>query len=166
MSYVYIFPEVAGEHREHSLFDRSTSPPGVPNRRYVFHGWLGDALLKGYRCYILTTSAAEAVRTEGLSGVQCADVEISTDYEYEDLYPNRPLPTFVWLQIMGKPGQDDFGMARNNHLVMSGQALQILSPFGTAHALLASFSQDDGVVPETFTFEYMVSHHRVNDENR
>jgi hypothetical protein len=72
--------------------------------------------------------------------------------------PNRPLASFVWLQISGKPGQDDFGMARNNYLVMSEQALQVLAPFGIAHAHMAPFSQDDGVVPEPLTFDYIVNH--------
>jgi hypothetical protein len=159
MSYVYIFPEIAGEHGDHSVFDRSKTPFEVTKLHYVFSSWLGDALVKGYfRCYILTAPAAAALQASGMSGIRIADAEISTDLEYDEAYPNRPVPPFVWLQIIGKPGQDDFGMARNNHLVISERALQILSPFGTAHALLAPFAQDDGVVPEPFTLEYILKH--------
>jgi hypothetical protein len=158
MSYVYILPEIAGEHGEHSVFDRSTWPLVVTKLHYVFSSWLGDAFVKGFQCYILTAPAADALQAGGMSGMRIADAEISTDLEYDDAYPNRPLPLFVWLQIVGKPGQDDFGIARNHHLVLSERALQILSPFGIAHAHMAPFTQDDGVVPETLTFEYIVEH--------
>jgi hypothetical protein len=108
--------------------------------------------------FIAEIGAAAALQAGGMSGIRIADAEISTDLEYDDAYPNRPLPPFAWLQIVGKPGQDDFGMARNHHLVLSERALQILSPFGIAHAHMAPFLQDDGVVPEPLTFDYIVSH--------
>jgi hypothetical protein len=159
MAYVYFLPEIAGEHGEHSVFDRSKTPFEVTKLHYVFSSWLGDAFVKGYfRCYILTAPAAAALQAGGMSGIHVADAEISTDLEYDNAYPNHPLPPFVWLQIVGKPGQDDFGMARNHHLVLSERALQILYPFGIAHAHMAPFSQDDGVVPEPLTFEYIVNH--------
>jgi hypothetical protein len=158
MRYVCVIPEIAGEHGENSVFDRSTTPFEVIKLHHVFSSWLGDAIVRGYRCYIVTTPAAAALQTGGMSGICFADVKISTDLEYDEAYPDRPVPSFVWLQIVGKPGQDDFGMARNNHLVMSERASQILSPFGIEHALIAPFSQDDGVVPETFTSNYIVNH--------
>src|SRR6476619_7650634 len=134
MGYVYILPEIAGEHGERSVFDRSTWPPVVINLHYVFSSWLGDALVMGFSCYILTEPAAAALQADGMSGIRIADAEIATDLEYDNAYSNRPLPPFVWLQIVGKPGRDDFGMGRNHYLVLSERALQILSPFGLAHA--------------------------------
>jgi hypothetical protein len=130
----------------------------VSKLHYEFHGWLGDDFLTSFPCYIVTTSAAAALRAAGVSGIRFGEVEISTDDEYEELRSNRAAPSFVWLQISGKPGQDDFGMARNNYLVLSERALQILSPFGIAHAHMAPSLQDDGVVEEPLTFAYIMSH--------
>jgi hypothetical protein len=162
MKFCYIYPEVAGELGPHTVLDRSTMPPEVVELHHEFHGWLGDAILTVARCYIVTAPVAAAIRAEGLSGIQFAYVEISTDYEYDELYPNRPVPMFVWLQIAGKPGGDDFGMALNNHLVISERALQVLSPFGTEQARIAPFIQDDGVVPETFTTSYILKNYMAN----
>jgi hypothetical protein len=128
----------------------------VTKLHYVLSSWLGDALVMGFQCYILTAPAA--LQAGGMSGIRFADAEIAADLEYDEAYPDRPLPPFVWLQIIGKPGQGDFGMARNHHLALSERAAHFLTPFGIAHAPLAPLSQDDDVVPEPLTFEYIVNH--------
>jgi hypothetical protein len=166
MAFFYILPEVAGELGPHTVLDTSTHPPIVSKLHYAFHGWLGDAFLTSFPCYIVTTAAADALRAAGASGIQFGEVEVSTDYEYEELYPNRPLPPFVWLQVSGKPGKDDFGMARNHYLVLSERALQILSPLGIAHAHIAPFVQDDGIVPETLTSSYIVKKYLASVEDQ
>ena len=57
------------------------------------------------------------------------------------LFPNLQLPKFVWLQIDGKPGQDDFGIARGPGLVVSERALEALRELGIANALVTPFEK-------------------------
>ena len=75
----------------------------------------------------------------GLTGVRFDKVEVTASELFEQLYPNRRLPKFVWLQIIGKPGQDDFGMAKGLMLVVSERALEVLKGLGISNALVTPF---------------------------
>lgn len=147
LTYFFIEPEVAGGLGDNSVFDRSTHPPQVHRLHYEFDGWLGDVLLAGFPCLIATEEAARALKSGAITGIIYATMETSTSELFRHLYPGRQLPTFVWLQINGTPGEDDFGWYRDTRgeqprtrYVISKRVLDILRPMGLNHAEIEPFA--------------------------
>lgn len=151
MNYFFIEPEVAGGWGKNVVADVSIHPPQVRKLHYEFEGWMGDALLDTFPCVIATKEAADALASEGVTGIDYAKVEVSTSDLFRHLHPTLNLPPFVWLQIKGKAGRDDFGDycdARGERPwtrhVISDRALGIIRPFGLNHADIEPF---DAVAP-------------------
>jgi hypothetical protein len=139
MKYFYIEPEVAGGLGHNVVMDRSVHPPIVSGLHYEFDGWLGDVLLESFPCFIVTEGAKKDLQSVGLTGLRFDEVEVTTSEFFQERYPNRQLPKFVWLQIVGKPGQDDFGIAKDLRLVISERALEVLRGLGISNALITDF---------------------------
>ena len=141
MKYYQIEPEVAGGIGEHSEIDRSSGKMVVRKLHYYFDGWLGDVLLESCPCFIVTEAAKKKLQSIGATGIKFDKVEVTTSAFFQDRYPNRQLPKFVWLQIDGKPGQDDFGIAPSPGLVISERALVVLKGLGISNALVTPFEE-------------------------
>lgn len=132
--YYRVKPEVAGGLGEHTVIERESVPPKVSRLHYVFDGWMGDDLLSTYPCYIITTTMAEKLSQLGATGFNLHEAEISTSGEFEDRYPGRRLPPFLWLMVTGTAMQHDFGLDEKGRLVVSAQALSWLRTGQLAHA--------------------------------
>jgi hypothetical protein len=144
MKYYVIEPEVAGGWGNNTIVaDRNVHPPRVSRLHYQFDGWLGDVLLESSPCYVVTEEAKRSIEAIGTTGAKFDEVEISTSEQFNDLYPDRRLPRFAWLQVEGKAGQDDFGIAPapDFRLVISQRILDLLRPLGIANALVEEFEQ-------------------------
>jgi hypothetical protein len=126
MGYYLLSPEVAGGFGKNTLMDRTHHPPEVTRLHYEFEGWLGDELLESFPCFIVTQSLAQAIADAALSGVEFRHVEVTTSDQFRELYPSQDLPEFVWLGVVGTPGQDDFGLDKTSRLVVSEAALEVL----------------------------------------
>jgi hypothetical protein len=134
MKYFYLEPEVAGGLGDNTVMDRSKHPPIVHKLHYDFDGWLGDALLESFPCFITTVLAKEKLQLAEVTGVKFQSVEVTTSEEFRDFYPNRKLPDFAWMQVEGIPRRDDFGVGPDSRLIVSDRALQILREIGIPHA--------------------------------
>jgi hypothetical protein len=141
MKYFFIQPEVAGGLGENTVMDRSVHPPIVSRLHYKFDGWGGDVLLRSFPCLVVTETAKKKLQSAGLTGITFDRVEVTTSEAYQELFPNQQLPKFVWLQIEGKPGKDDFGFAQNARLVISERALEVLRGLGISNALVTPFKE-------------------------
>jgi hypothetical protein len=139
MQYFYIEPEVAGGLGDQTILDRSVHPPIVDKLHYQMEGWLGDAILESFPAFIVTEEAKQGLLEAGVTGVDFADVTITTSDEFRQLYPNRALPSFAWLKPQGSPAQDDFGVASDGRLVISERALKVLQKFGVENAVVEPF---------------------------
>lgn len=137
--YFYIEPEVAGGLGENTVMNRDVHPPVVRSLHYQLEGWLGDVLLESFPCFIVTEDARRKLQLLGATGATFDDVEITTSEQFKELYPNRQLPTFVWLRVQGMAGHDDFGIAEDARLVVSERAVETLRQLGIAHALVTDF---------------------------
>lgn len=128
MNYYSLEPEVAGGLGPHSVLDPRTHPPVVSKLHYEFDGWLGDELLETFPCYIVTQRIRDMIQERGFTGAEFAPVEVTKSITFEELYPNRRLPKFVWLKVNGTPGIDDFGRGPTNKilLVVSERVLKAL----------------------------------------
>lgn len=141
MKYYQIEPEVAGGIGEHSVIDRSSGKMVVRKLHYYFDGWGGDVLLESCPCFIVTEAAKKTLQSIGATGIKFDKVEVTTSEFFQDRYPNRQLPKFVWLQIDGRPGQDDFGISQDLNLVVSERALEALRGLGISNALVKPFEE-------------------------
>lgn len=139
MKYFYVEPEVAGGLGPNTLMDRSAHPPIVKHLHYQFDGWLGDALVESFPVFVLTEEGAKKLQEAGATGIQFADAETTASTQFLEMHPGRKLPRFIWLQIVGKPGGDDFGIAAGGRLVVSERALNVLGSTQMSHALIEPF---------------------------
>lgn len=143
--YRIVEPEVAGGLGKNTAFTRTPGQPIVVHKlHYQFDGWLGDALVESTPCYIVTERLAAEIGRSQLTGASFDRVETSKSEQFEELYPGRELPKFLWLKVVGSPGRDDFGVTPDLRLVVSERALAVLEDVGIAHALVEPFESENG----------------------
>jgi hypothetical protein len=82
----------------------------------------------------VTENLKKAVLETGLTGVDFDYVKISVSYEFKQLYPATVLPTFTWMKICRKAGEDDFGISDRLLLILSMKAYNLLSLFNISAA--------------------------------
>ena len=126
-----IMPEVAGGLGPQTQMDTSVHPPLVSRLHYVFDGWLGDDLLESFPCFIATRRLTECLISAGLTGFSVADVEVSRSEQFTEIYGDRQLPEFRWIQISGVAGEHDFGQSSGG-LVVSDRCLQLIQRFSAS----------------------------------
>jgi len=143
--YYIIKPEVAGQFGEKTKMDRSVHPPDVTKLHYEFHGWTGDALLTTVSHFIITEKLKNKIMSNDLSGYKIGDVVVTKSTQFEELYPDKELPEFHWLQIVGEAGQDDFGMAENHRLVISQDTLDVLNTTSIEQADVEAFDNENKI---------------------
>jgi|SRR6185312_618941 len=119
-------PEVAGGWGKDTVVDSSPTPRTIHELHYEFDGWLGDDIVESTPAFIVTVALGESIQESGLSGATLGPVKITRAPQFLELYPDRILPDFNWLQLNGKPGVDDFALSSDLFLVVSGRALNIL----------------------------------------
>lgn len=126
--YYKLKPEIPGKLGERTDIDNASHPPKIRNLHFEFDGWLGDDLIECFPCYLITENLLMALNSADLSGFIMKDAEISFSQIFNDLYPNKVMPSFKWLIISGEYG-DDFFMG-NNYLHVSSEALDFLKHNG------------------------------------
>lgn len=139
MAFFYVEPEVAGGLGKHAVVDSSVYPPNVTQLHYRIINWLGDALLESFPALIITREAADALHAMGASGIAYRDVEITVSDSFQEIYPDRQLPEFLWLCVTGAAGKEDFGIADDSRLVVSERVLKQLKASGLNHALIEPY---------------------------
>lgn len=141
--YYELEPEVAGGWGAGTVVDRVQGKGTfVRKLHYVFDGWLGDQLLESSACYIVTESLAKKIEDAGLTGAHFEDVEVSKSDQFQELYPGRELPRFVWLKPVGLQEYDDFVPSRTQKLLVSERALELLVRVGISHAASVALVQE------------------------
>ena len=108
-------------------------PPQIEKFNYESDTWLGDPLLEALSTFIVTDRLKERLIEAHASGVGFGDVEATKAGIFLDLYDDRPLPAFSWLQITGRAGTDDFGLSSSRHLIVSERMMNLLKAFGLKH---------------------------------
>jgi hypothetical protein len=144
MPYYALEPEVAGHLGDHAIVDRSVHPPLVKRVHYEFDGWLGDDLLEAFPCFIVTRALGQRLAAAGLTGFTLDDAEVSMSDLFEEVHPDRELPGFAWLKVLGRPGTDDLGLSLDHRLVLSQRALDVLKPFKVEHCDIEPYEAATG----------------------
>jgi hypothetical protein len=113
--------------------DSSVHPPRVYKLEYLFDGWLGDHLLEAFPCFVVTDQLSEAIARMGLTGCAFERMDSATSLLFLELHPDRLLPPFVWMKVLGKAFKDDLGLSTDFRLVASERALATFRSFALAH---------------------------------
>ncbi|MER9328195.1 hypothetical protein [Mesorhizobium sp. M0488] len=142
MPYYTVKPLVAGELSEGTIEDASVHPPIVSKLHYRFAGWLGDALVTSFPCFLVTEEAKHELLAIGISGATFADAKVTTSEDFHLVQPDVVLPPFVWLKVDGRAGHDDFGINQELYLVISERALDVLDELGLPSASIEPFDVD------------------------
>ncbi|SRR6266508_5333537 len=129
MKFFALSPEVAGQLGQNTVMDTTVHPPLIKRLHYEFDGWLGDDIVESFPCYIGTERLVRATMSANPVGVEIADVETSTSATFRELYPDRQLPPFFWLQVTGVAAEDDLGISPDQQLVVSERVLDIWRSF-------------------------------------
>ena len=139
MRYFVLSPEVAGGLGEKSVMSRERHPPIVSRLHYEMDVWLGDELLEGFPCFLVTSRLAHDIEQAKLSGARFDIVQVTLSEQFKALDPDRQIPEFAWLRILGTPGRDDFGADVAGRLVVSEKALQVLKARSLNNCDVAEF---------------------------
>ncbi len=130
-----IEPEVAGGLGPLTeIENNNVYPPKVLKLNYLFEGWLGDDIIEAFPCFIVTERLGLEIQRKALSGIQFDEVYISKSLEFEELYPNKKVPIFWWMKIIGSYLKDDFSLAIDYRLVISEKAFKVLQNFNVQNA--------------------------------
>ena len=139
MTYFVLKPEVAGGFGPATTRNLKVRPPQLEKFNYEFDVWPGDPLVEAVRNFIVTDRLKEALIEAQASGVAFGDVEVTKAGIYLDMYGDRPLPAFCWLQITGRAGKDDFGLSSSGLPVVSERIMNLLNAFGLNHCEVSEY---------------------------
>lgn len=103
--------------------DNSVFPPHIKKLYYEFDGWLGDDILESFPCYIVTESLRKDFENNKFTGISFHEATISKSETFSELYPERELPDFHWLQINGEVYKDDFFTTEEKYVSDLGKCL-------------------------------------------
>jgi hypothetical protein len=126
-------PEVAGGLAPPSKIRRDVSPPAVENPHYVFEGWLGDELVEGFPYFLVTKRLDEELISLAATGFTLRQIRTSKSAQFDEIYPDRELPDFLWLDVTGASGKDDFGLEPDGLLIVSQRVLELLRQVGLSN---------------------------------
>ena len=139
MKWFYVEPEVAGGLGVKTILERTVHPPIITKLHYEFDGWLGDELLTSFPCFIITENGKLKLQAAQLTGARFDRVEVTTSEQFQELYPGRELPRFVWLRVEGKPSVDDLGISPDGRLIVSEKTLETLRELSLTWAIVTEF---------------------------
>lgn len=120
-------PEVAGGLGANSVVDTTTTPITVTTLHYAVDGWLGSELLESWPVWVATDHFVDTVSAAGLTGYTTAPAQVDLTPQGQDALAGRQLPHFMWFQVGGVRGDDDFSMC-DAGLLVSARALEVIRP--------------------------------------
>jgi hypothetical protein len=139
MTYFELEPEAAGSFGPATTGDLRATPPLLEKFNYEFDTCPCDPLIEAISTFIVTDHLKERLIEAQASGVAFGDVEITKSEIYLDLYGDRPLPGFSWLQLTGRAGQDDFGLSSSGYLIVSERMMNLLKAFGLKYCDVSEY---------------------------
>jgi hypothetical protein len=143
MGFFVLDPEAAGR--------LSTVPPVGGEPFCVFDTWLGDDVVRAHPLLLVSAEVKDAL--QGLSqptGFSVVRAHATRSAFFERHNPGRPLPAFWSLEVRGRPGLDDLGIARDGSVVASARVVEALGRFSLKHATFTQYTSPPvgvGVVP-------------------
>jgi hypothetical protein len=127
MKYYRVKPEVAGQLGPNTTY-LSTFPTVVGDMEYLFDRWPADEFVRAHPCFAVSNELRALLDSANLTGFRFGICRVGkTDY-FED--QEQVIPQFSRLEVSGVVGQDDFGLNKSHHLIVSERVKQILDRRG------------------------------------
>jgi hypothetical protein len=115
-----------------TILDKKYTPWKVEKLHAIFDVWSDDDLLKTSPCYYVSERLFQTLTSSSLSGFELdADLDTDVSLTFKNLYPNKTIPRFILLNIVGNAGVDDFGLTDEGELILSEAAVELLRKFNT-----------------------------------
>jgi hypothetical protein len=128
MDFYIIEPDVPGFLKETRRFVRENPSPSEID--YVFECWPDDDILRAHSVILVSERLSKALLEANLSGFRLKSCIGSKGDQFEIASPGRgELPKYLWLDVVGRPKVDDFGISDQLMLVISQRALEVLQTF-------------------------------------
>lgn len=107
---------------------------------YTFDCWPDDDIAESNPVYIISEKLSKAIVSAGMTGFILKGCESSKGEQFEIASPGRgDLPPYLWLDVTGTAGVDDFGISENLTLVVSQRVMSILDNFCMKMANISPF---------------------------
>ena len=130
--YYRLNPQYCGVFGRKTLYSGElTDIPAVIFRLHAeFNIYPDDELVEVSRQYLATEALVESIRAmqPRATGLTVEDVTVTTTFDFRRNYPGKEVPPLKWFKIKGKAGVDDFGMSKDNQLVVSARVMEELRP--------------------------------------
>ena len=139
MPYFYVEPDVAIRLGDRTVMDTSTHPPKLSYLHVVMEGWFGDHLIETFPSFVFSEELSLAITEASLTGVNFNKLEMTKGDFFNTSFPDTKLPKFVWGRINGQKMHDDFFIAKDLRLVVSGKALELLKKYGVDRASIEKY---------------------------
>lgn len=142
MKFFLVKPEVAGCLGSDTVGDRTVHPPVVEQLEYEFEDWLGDDVVSSVGVWVGTKRLQESLQAIGVTGLSFKPVHVIKARQFNQWNPGGlKLPQFLWFDITGKAGMDDFGRSPDHsyRVVVSQRALDVMKTFKLEFAKIEEF---------------------------
>ena len=132
MAFFVVEPEASGRP------DGRGAPAGEVS--CTFDTWLGDDLVRAHPLLLVTTPLKKALEAlKAPRGFALAPARATASAFFQSHDPGRRLPSFWSLEVKGRPGVDDMGMAGDGSLVASARVVEVMGRFTLKHATLSQY---------------------------
>jgi hypothetical protein len=139
VNYFTVEPEVAGGLGPETVMDMAVFPPKVEVLDYSFSGWLGDAIVESFPCFIVTMELTEKISASDLTGYTLDDTTVSFSDSIDDEVAKK-IPSWKWLKVTGAAKVDDIGLTEDFILVLSEKALEIFKKYSMSNATISELN--------------------------
>ncbi len=116
-----------GEFSPHADVNYNLYPPEVRQCLCDIDVWPKSSIFGISPCIFVQESLADSLAAGSCSGFMLRDAILEPSRAFKRLYkhPNK-LPRFMWCDIVGQPGEDDFGLDRKTRLIVSVRVKQMI----------------------------------------
>ncbi|PCJ21244.1 MAG: hypothetical protein COB02_01275 [Candidatus Cloacimonadota bacterium] len=140
MRYYIIEPEVSISLGEGSVLSTATHPPTIEKLDLIFEGWLGDDILETFPCFFVTEKLKRLIQFNNLSQVEFEEISIIKSDALLEFNIQKKIPKIYLLKISGEAKINDFGVSKDNLLIVSELCLKVLKQSNVNHCDIEEIS--------------------------
>lgn len=137
--FVQIKPQAPSQLGKDTEYDKTFTPWKVLKLHVIFDVWSADDLLRNSPCYFVTKRVYDAFSESKFTGIELGG-KVKTDLSetFKNIYPNKTLPDYYLITVVGEPYKDDFGIDHPNKLIVSENVLSLLKEYHLSDAKIIS----------------------------
>lgn len=128
MQYYIIDPDVPGRLDDETIKAFHSGQPA--HIRYIFECWPASDIVQSDPVFAVSETLATELLEANLTGFTLKPCESRKGEQFDIASPGSDrLPVYVWLDVHGSAGIDDFGISEDLMLTISEKALKVLHKF-------------------------------------